>query len=134
MNQSKKYLATGVIVSNLVFVFIGAFFYPWFLKIEELNQTIALILIFTITLVTFCSAIAGYFWSFTGIPLKSLRLLAVVNQIWVLGIFLFHPHFGIGTSSLSYFLLYNYFSKASLIIIIFCSILGCWFGRRVFYE
>ncbi len=134
MNHSKKYLAAGVFVSNLTFVFVGAFFYPWFMRMSELNQGIALVLIFVITMVTLCSAIASYFWSFTTIPLKSLRFLAVANHSWVLFFFLFHPNLGMADSSMSDFLMYNFFSKATLVIIIFCSLLGCWFGRRVFYE
>jgi hypothetical protein len=134
MNQSKKYIAAGIFVSNLVFVFIGAFIFPWFWKIHELNQGIALVLIFTITLITFCSAIASYFWSYTGIPLKSLRLLAILNLLWVLIFFIIHPYIGVGKDNLTDFLMYNFFSKATLVIIIFCSLLGNWFGRRVLYE
>jgi hypothetical protein len=134
MNHSKKYIAAGVIVSNLVMVFVGAFIFPWFWKIQELNQGIALVLMFTIVMVTFCSAIASYFWSFTGIPLKSLRLLAIVNHLWILAIFIIHPNIGVGKDNLPDFLLYNFFSKATLAIIIFCSLLGNWFGRRVLYE
>jgi hypothetical protein len=89
---------------------------------------------FTIVMVTFCSAIASYFWSFTGIPLKSLRLLAIVNHLWILAIFIIHPNIGVGKDNLPDFLLYNFFSKATLAIIIFCSLLGNWFGRRVLYE
>lgn len=134
MNHSKKYIAAGVIVSNLVMVFVGAFIFPWFWKIQELNQGIALVLMFTIVMVTFCSAIASYFWSFTGIPLKSLRLLAIVNHLWILAVFIIHPNIGVGKDNLPDFLLYNFFSKATLAIIIFCSLLGNWFGRRVLYE
>lgn len=134
MNHSKKYIAAGVIVSNLVMVFVGAFIFPWFWKIQELNQGIALVLMFTIVMVTFCSAIASYFWSFTGIPLKSLRLLAIVNHLWILAIFIIHPNIGVGKDNLPDFLLYNFFSKATLAIILFCSLLGNWFGRRVLYE
>jgi hypothetical protein len=134
MNHSKKYIAAGVIVSNLVMVFVGAFIFPWFWKIQELNQGIALVLMFTIVMVTFCSAIASYFWSFTGIPLKSLRLLAIVNHLWILAIFIIHPNIGVGKDNLPDILLYNFFSKATLAIIIFCSLLGNWFGRRVLYE
>ncbi len=134
MNHSKKYIAAGVIVSNLVMVFVGAFIFPWFWKIQELNQGIALVLMFTIVMVTFCSAIASYFWSFTGIPLKSLRLLAIVNHLWILAVFIIHPNIGVGKDNLPDFLLYNFFSKAPLAIIIFCSLLGNWFGRRVLYE
>ena len=134
MNHSKKYIAAGVIVSNLVMVFVGAFIFPWFWKIQELNQGIALVLMFTIVMLTFCSAIASYFWSFTGIPLKSLRLLAIVNHLWILAIFIIHPNIGVGKDNLPDFLLYNFFSKATLAIIIFCSLLGNWFGRRVLYE
>lgn len=134
MNHSKKYIAAGFIVSNLVFVLVGAFVFPWFWEIQEVDQRIALVLMFTITMVTICSAIAGYFWSFTGIPLKSLRLLASVNHIWVLIFFIIHPNLGVGNDNLNDFLLYNFFSKAVLVIILFCSLLGCWFGRRVLYE
>ena len=134
MNHSKKYIAAGVIVSNLVMVFVGAFIFPWFWKIQELNQGIALVLMFTIVMVTFCSAIARYFWSFTGIPLKSLRLLAIVNHLWILAVFIIHPNIGVGKDNLPDFLLYNFFSKATLAIILFCSLLGNWFGRRVLYE
>lgn len=134
MNHSKKYIAAGFIVSNLVFVLVGAFVFPWFWEIQEVDQRIALVLMFTITMVTICSAIAGYFWSFTGIPLKSLRLLASVNHIWVLIFFIVHPNLGVGNDNLTDFLLYNFFSKAVLVIILFCSLLGCWFGRRVLYE
>ncbi len=134
MNHSKKYIAAGVIVSNLVMVFVGAFIFPWFWKIQELNQGIALVLMFTIVMVTFCSAIASYFWSFTGIPLKSLRLLAIVNHLWILAVFIIHPNIGVGKDNLPDFLLYNFFSKATLAIILFCSLLGNWFGRRVLYE
>ena len=133
-NHSKKYLAAGILVSNLIFVFVGAFVYPWFLQIQELNHGIALVLIFTITMVTFCSGIASYFWSFTKIPLKNLRMLALANHSWVLFLFLFHPNLGMANSTMGYFLMYNFFSQATLIIIITCSLLGCWFGRRVFYE
>jgi hypothetical protein len=134
MNHSKKYIAAGVIISNLVMVFVGAFIFPWFWKIQELNQGIALVLMFTIVMVTFCSAIASYFWSFTGIPLKSLRLLAIINHLWILAIFIIHPNIGVGKDNLTDFLLYNFFSKATLVIILFCSLLGNWFGRRVLYE
>jgi hypothetical protein len=134
MNHSKKYIAAGVIVSNLVMVFIGAMIYPWFMRIEELNQGIALILMGTITLVTLCSSIASYFWSHTGIPLKKLRLLAIINSLWILTFFLLHPYIGVGNDNLMDFLLYNFFSKATLVIIIFCSLLGNWAGRRIFYE
>ena len=134
MHHSKKYLAAGILVSNLIFVFVGTFVYPWFLQMQELNQGIALVLIFFIIMVTFCSSIASYFWSFTGIPLKSLRMLAIVNHSWILFLFLFHPNLGIANNSLGDFLLYNFFSKAILIIIVFCSLLGSWFGRRFFYE
>ncbi len=134
MNHSKKYIAAGFIVSNLVFVLVGAFVFPWFWEIQEVDQRIALVLMFTITMVTLCSAIASYFWSYTGIPLKSLRLLASVNHIWVLIFFIVHPNLGVGNDNLTDFLLYNFFSKAVLAIILFCSLLGCWFGRRVLYE
>ena len=134
MQHSKKYIAAGIFVSNLVFVFIGAFVYPWFLGIQELNQGIALVLMFTITMVTFCSAIAGYFWAHTGVSLRSLRLLAILNHLWILVFFIVHPYLGLGKDNLLDFLLYNFFSKATLVIIVFCSLLGCWFGRRVFYE
>ncbi len=133
-NHSKKYLAAGIVVSNLIFVFIGTLVFPWFWKMQELNQGIALVLIFTITMVTFCSAIASYFWSFTGIPLVNLRFLAIANHSWVLFVFIFHPYLGIADQTIREFLMYNFFSKATLVIIIFCSLLGCWFGRRVFYE
>jgi hypothetical protein len=134
MNHSKKYIASGVIISNLVMVFVGALLYPWFARIEELNQNIALILLFTITMVTLCSSIASYFWSHTGIPLKKLRLLSVINNLWILVFFISHPYIGVGKDNLLDFLLYNFFSKATLAIIIFCSLLGNWFGRRIFYE
>ena len=134
MNHSKKYIAAGFIVSNLVFVLVGAFIFPWFWQIQEVDQRVALVLMFTITMVTIGSAIAGYFWSYTGIPLKSLRLLAIVNHIWILVFFIIHPNLGVGNDNLIDFLLYNFFSKAALVIILFCSLLGCWFGRRVLYE
>jgi len=134
MVHAKKYIASGVIVSNLVVVVIGAFLYPWFSNIQELNQGIALVLMATITMVTLSASIASYFWSYTGIPLKKLRLLAVVNHLWILIFFIIHPYIGVGKDNLVDFLLYNFFSKASLVIIIFCSLLGNWFGRRVFYE
>lgn len=134
MNYSKKYIAAGIVVSNLVMVFVGAFVFPWFWKIQELNQGIALVLMLTITMVTLCSAIASYFWSFTGIPLKSLRLLAIVNHFWILVFFITHPSIGVGKDNWADFLLYNFFSKATFVIVLFCSLLGNWFGRRVFYE
>ncbi len=134
VNHSKKYIASGVIVSNLMMVFIGAFLFPWFWKIEELNQGIALVLMGSITLVTLCSSIASYFWSHTGVPLQKFRLLAIVNHLWLLIFFVMHPYIGVGNDNLVDFLLYNFFSKAILAIIIFCSLLGNWFGRRFFYE
>lgn len=134
MNHSKKYLASGVIVSNLVIVFVGAFLFNWFWQVTELHEHIALVLITTIMLVTLGSAIASYFWSFTGIPLKSLRLLAVVNHSWIFVLFFLHPEFGVKNAPIMDFIMYNFFSKACLVIIVFCSLLGNWFGRRFFYE
>jgi hypothetical protein len=134
MNHFKKYIATGIVVSNLILVFIGALVFPWFWQIQEVDQRIALVLMFMITMVTLCSSVASYFWSYTGIPLKSLRLLAMVNHMWVLVFFILHPNLGVGNDNLMDFLLYNFFYKAVLVIILFCSLLGCWFGRRVFYE
>jgi hypothetical protein len=134
MNNAKKYIAAGIVVSNLVMIFIGALVFPWFWKIQEVDQRIALVLMLIITLVTLSSSIASYFWSYTGIPLKSLRLLAMMNHIWVLVFFILHPNLGVGNDNLWDYLLYNFFYKAILVIILFCSLLGCWFGRRVFYE
>lgn len=134
MNHSRKYIASGIVVSNLVVLFAGAFLFNWFWNVTELHEDIALVLISTIILVTAGSAIASYFWSFTGIPLKSLRLLAVVNHSWIIFIFFIHPEFGMKNTPVLDFLMYNFFSKACLVIIVFCSLLGNWFGRRVFYE
>jgi hypothetical protein len=150
MNHSKKYLAAGIIVSNLIMIFIGAFIFPWAWGIMDLNHHIGLLIIVLITMVTFCSAVASYFWSFTGLPLKSLRWLAVSNMIWLWVLCLFHPE--LGPKIITYYtyldvgqqvpmkisfkddLLYNFFSKFTLLIVVFCSLLGNWFGRRVFYE
>lgn len=134
MNNSKKYIAAGIVVSNLVFVFLGALLFPWFQSIQEVDQKIALLLIVLIGLITISSSIAGYFWSFTGIPLRNLRWLAVGNMFWVLIFFPIHPNIGIGNYNFPDYLLYNFFWKPALVIIIFCSLLGCWFGRRVLYE
>lgn len=134
MNHSRKYIASGVVVSNLIILFVGAFLFKWFWNVSELHEDIALVLIATIMLVTTGSSIASYFWSFTGIPLKSLRLLAVVNHCWIFFIFLIHPEFGLKNDPILDFLMYNFFFKACLVIIIFCSLLGNWFGRRFFYE
>lgn len=134
MKQSIKYIAAGVVVSNLIYLFIGSLVFAWFWRVDELNQGIALVLMFTIIMTTLCSAVASYFWSHTGIPLKKLRWLAIANHIWVLFLFLLHPSLGVGNVTIQQFLLYNFFSKAALAIIIFCSLLGNWFGRRVFYE
>jgi hypothetical protein len=133
-SHSKKYIAAGVIVSNLVFVFIGAMVFPWFQAIQEVDQRVALLLMLLIGMVTISSAVAGYFWSYTGIPLKNLRWLAVGNLLWILVFFIFHPNIGLGNYNLLDYLLYNFFWKPALAIIIFCSLLGCWFGRRVLYE
>ena len=146
MNDSKKYIFSGVVISNLIMFFVGSFIVPWMWGVVELNHQIALVLMLIIVFVTLCSAVASYFWSYTGIPLRNLRWLAVANLIWVWVFMLFHPAIGLKTTY-SFFneatltetvivddLLYNFFSKAILLIVILCSLLGNWFGRRVFYE
>lgn len=143
-NHSKKYIGSGIIVSNLVMVFAGAFILPWIWRMEEFNGLLPMILI---VLVTLCSSIASYFWSFTGIPLKKLRWLAVVNLLWVWIVLLFQPYLAPKTFRLVFDsglihqefnyvndLLYNFTSKLTLVIILFSSLLGNWFGRRFFYE
>jgi hypothetical protein len=140
-NHSKKYIASGIIISNLLMVFLGSFLFGWYWRLEEFNGVFPFLLII---LVTFCSSIASYFWSHTQIPLKSLRMLALIHLIWVWIILCFQPYFGLAQvfidkeiQSSQYLwdnFLYIFTGTASLLIIIFCSLLGNWFGRRVFYE
>lgn len=148
MNHSRKYIGSGIIVSNLLMIFAGSFFFRWLWGVKELHQDIALVMLLLIVLVTFCTGVASYFWSFTGVPIRKLRLLAIGNLLWVWVLLLFHPALGLSTlivpleltdtfsgeASLRSDLLYNYFSKAFLVIVIICSLLGNWFGRRVLFE
>lgn len=120
----KALLALGFILSQLIGFFVGAFiFIPlWFNNLE--NGEGALLLLGVIFLVTLIAAVASYFWSLAGLPLGTIRLLAVPNGalLWFYGVL--HPALG-GD------LFFSIFDGA---IIIICSMLGSWFGRRVFYE
>ena len=142
MNHSKKYIASGIIISNLIMIFAGAFIFPWYWNLDEFSGLFPMLLII---LTTICSTTAGYFWSFTGATLKSLRLLAVVHLFWVWIVLWFQPHFGLAQlppmekdiQFMKYVMdnyLYIFNGVTTFFIILFCSLLGNWFGRRFFYE
>ena len=140
-NHSKKYIASGVIISNLLMVFLGSFLFGWYWRLEEFSGIFPMLLII---LVTLCSSVASYFWSHTGVPLKNLRLLASIHLIWVWVLLCFQPYFGLlqvladqQIQSSAYLwdsFLYIFTGVTTLLIIVFCSLLGNWFGRRMFYE
>ena len=117
---------------------------PWYWRQEEFNGLFPMVLIF---LVTLSSSVASYFWSFTGVPLKKLRWLAVINLFWIWFVLLFQPYIAPqvfrvmlddGLMHMEYDFvddfLYNFTSNSHLVIIVSCSLLGNWFGRRFFYE
>lgn len=136
--HSKKYILSGIVVSNLIVIFISGFIFKWFWNLDHYNEQIALGIMYVILIVTIGSAIASYFWSHTEIPLNKLRLLAMINHFWIWFVLFFHNAFGynsdLAASNLYEAITNHFFEGFFVFVIIFCSILGQWFGRRMFYE
>lgn len=114
---------SGVVISNLVYIFvIGFVLKPW-LQVDPYEGDISLIIFGHIFFTTLMSSAAGYFWSVSGMPLKTLRRAAPANALLTMVPFILHPD-----------LRQPFFMILAVIILLFCSQLGVWFGRRFFYE
>lgn len=120
----KSCLAAGFIVSNLIQFFIGSFFFLKFWQIDPMQSEISLVLIGSIFLSTLTASVASYFWSLGGINLKNIRLLAIPNGSLIWFLYVVHPKLG----SDYFFVIFGG------VVVLFCAMLGTWFGRRFFYE
>lgn len=114
---------SGVVISNLLYVFIMGFVLKPWLQVDPYDGDISLIILGHIFFTTLMSSVAGYFWSLAGLPLKTLRRAAPANALITLVPFIVHPE-----------LLEPFFMVFSVVVLLFCSQLGVWFGRRFFYE
>ena len=114
---------SGVVISNLLYVFMMGFvLHPW-LQVDPYEGDISLIIFSHIFFTTLMSSAAGYFWSEAGLSLKTVRRAAPANALITMVPFVLHTG-----------LLEPFFMILAVIILLFCSQLGVWFGRRFFYE
>jgi len=114
---------SGVVISNLLYVFMMGFLLKPWLQVDPYQGDISLIILGHIFFTTFMSSVAGYFWSVAGFPLKTLRRAAPANALLTLLPFVLHTE-----------LHQPFFVVFALLVLLFCSQLGVWFGRRFFYE
>jgi hypothetical protein len=114
---------SGVVISNLLYVFIMGFLLKPWLQVDPYEGDISLIIFGHIFFTTFMSSAAGYFWSVAGLSLKTVRRAAPANALITMVPFVLHAG-----------LLEPFFMILAVIILLFCSQLGVWFGRRFFYE
>lgn len=119
-----RLILAGFVISQLVGVFLYSFFFPAYWSYVILDENFAIIMLGHIVLITFLSAIGGYFWALAGIPMKVGHRLAFLNSVPVLALVIFHPYLG------SFYFLFAFY----LVVMLICSRLGNWFGVRVFYE
>jgi len=75
---------SGVVISNLLYVFMMGFLLKPWLQVDPYQGDISLIILGHIFFTTFMSSVAGYFWSVAGFPLKTLRRAAPANALLTL--------------------------------------------------
>lgn len=121
--HKKKLFIAGIIISNLLNIMIMGLLYSAFISMDTESADVALILIGNIFITTFISAIASYFLSLGGFELKTIRNVAPANALLTLSPYIINT----GLHSIYFFIM-------AVIILLFCSQLGAWFGRRVFFE
>lgn len=114
---------SGVVISNLLYVFIMGFLLKPWLHVDPYEGDISLIIFGHIFFTTLMSSVAGYFWSVAGLSLNTLRRAAPANALITIVPFLLHPE-----------LINPFFIIFALVVLLVCSQLGVWFGRRFFYE
>jgi hypothetical protein len=121
--HKKKLLVAGIVISNLLNIMIMGLLYSTFFSMDTESADIALILIGNIFITTFISSVASYFWSLGGFELKTIRNVAPANALLTLSPYIINT----GLHSIYFFIM-------AVIILLFCSQLGAWFGRRVYFE